>query len=109
MAKNAGDDREFLSTIRAAPADMRRVARVVRALNIRLDVISAEMAAALEQRDWHYQPADALLDEVDELARSHRKLTRALGKAEQRLAVAAMRESDAMNRQAAHGMTTEAA
>src|SRR5262245_11673819 len=83
-----------------------RVARGVRALHARLDVIRAEMASALRQRDQHYRLADAFLDEFDDLAQRHRELTRVVWKAEQRLAEAAMRETDAKNREAA---LTEAA
>jgi hypothetical protein len=92
-----------------AAADLRRVACGVRALNIRLDVIWAEMLAALEQREQHCRLADACLDEFDDLTQRHFELTRTLWKAEQCLAEAAMRETDAKNRQAAHAMTTEAA
>ena len=82
-------------------SQLHRVACGVRALRARLDVISAEMASALKQREQHYRLADAFLDEFDDLAQRHFELTRTLWKAEQRLAEAAMRETDAMNREAA--------
>jgi hypothetical protein len=80
---------------------LKRIACGVRALWARLDVISAEMASALKQREQHYRLADALLDEFDDLAQRHFELTRTLWRAEQRLAEAAMREADAKNREVA--------
>jgi len=69
-------------------------ARIARALQTRIDLIDQEMHAAEHQRQQAYELADAMLDEIDELAERRFKLTTALWRVEGRLSRAAFNRQD---------------
>src|SRR5215831_13844424 len=68
-----------------ASAEIERDLRVARALRKRRAEIYNEMKSCLRQRANTYKLADAFLDEFDELAKSDKRLGKALRQVEQRL------------------------